>query len=190
MKRFLIFLSVLCLPVGVAAQVAPNTEDAFESTFETYFPSGAGDMMEVLTSGLALVPRLAGVWAPAHQLFPDGNFTEDRLATSCDRSVSIGIDPTGRFGFTMTRLRSGEPTDVVTTYSFVGGSTFSRTTDLEGLLGELFPNMDLSTLSPTVWMSAISSPMNHGYAQVRMRGEDIIVIEAVGGSPFILARCP
>jgi hypothetical protein len=190
MKRFLKILILTCLPMSAAAQDATDIEAEFGTAFETYFPDGAGNSMEVLTSGLAIVPHLAGVWAPAHLLFPEGNFTEDRLADSCERAVSLRIDPTGRFGFTLTRLRSGEPTDIVTTYSFVGGSTFSRTTDLEGLFRELFPNLDLDTLGPSVWMSAIASPMNHGHAQVRMQGEDIIVIDSVGGTPFILARCP
>ena len=189
MKRFLIPLLLSGLPLAALAQ-ENNVEAEFGAAFETYFPSGEADLALNAAEGIALVPRLAGVWAPAHILFPDGQFNEGRFDTACTRLSALRIAPTGRFGFTITQLRGGEETELVTTYAFVAGSTFTRTTDLDGRIAEIFRGQDLENLDPGVWMPAINGQMTHGYAIVRMPSPNIAVIESVGGTPFLLARCP
>jgi hypothetical protein len=136
-----------------------------------------------------LVPALQGDWVPAHVLFPDGRFDADRFATACDRMGVLRIAPTGAFGFTMTRMRGDEPTGRVTTYSFVAGNTFTRSTNIDGLIADLFPNRQDGDALPPAAISSVTNPMNHGYAIVRMESPNIAVIESVGGTPFLLARC-
>jgi hypothetical protein len=183
-------LILTCLPLYATAQETETLADEFTTAFARYYPTGVADFRQNVTDGLMLLPALEDDWVPAHILFPDGQFDAERITVSCDRMTSLRIAATGDFGFTMTRLRGGEPTQMVTTYSFVGGNTFSRTTDLDGMIADLFPNREEGQPLPVPAISSLSSPMNHGYAILRMASRNIAVIETVGGTPFLLARCP
>ena len=189
MRPFLVGLLALLLPVAGLAQDTSEIEAEFNAAFTTYFPLGSIDQLDNLGVGLAIVPQVQGRWVPAHTLFPDGAFDADWLDTAC-RQVGVELAPTGRFGFTMTRMRGEEPLDAVTSYAFVGGSTFTRSTDLEGVVTMLYGERDLSEMPPASWLHALSSPMNHGHAILRMPSPNILVIESVASVPYLLMRCP
>ncbi len=187
--RVLAACAALLWPLAGFAQEPEGVGAEFSAAFAEYYPSGDAESVLVETLGLQIVAQVEGLWVPGQILFSDGTFEAEQFTRSCE-IIGFEIAPSGRFGFTMTPISRGEPTNAVTTYAFVGASTFALTTDLEGVIERIFGDMDIEVMDPRMWLGVLNGSMNHGYATVRMESDNILVIQPVGSPPHLLIRCP
>lgn len=185
MKRFCIcgLAALLVASPAPAQNIAADVQTAF-----SVFVLG-NDASQLLPpeGAAALIGALEGRWLPVDVVFPDGAYDTARAADVCAR-LSFDLVRTGSFNFTLTRLNNGEPTEAVVNYAWVGGTTFTRTVDLDGQLETLFGD-DWENRPSAMWSPAFRTPQTHGYGLVHMIGQNALVIEDVASRPQIFARC-
>lgn len=187
MRRSILGLvAALSLPLCAAAQ---DTATDVARAMALFYPELRTDPGDYMANGAGRIPAFEGRWIPAQILFPEADYDAGQAAQACDR-VAVEIASDGPFAFTLTRMRGGEPTEAVVTYTFAGGTTYSRSADLEGFAAYLFPGKDPETLPPHMLLSALTGPGMNGYALVHLYAPDVLVIEAVQAPPMILSRCP
>ena len=180
-------LAVLCA-LGLAPGAQADIAADFATAGAIFAPNGPETDGPSLEPVIEMVAALEGRWLAAGVVFSTDPYDADMAARSCGH-VAFQVVPTGRLSFDLLQVSQGEPTGYRVSHAWVGGTSFTRSADLEGQLQFLFGDM-VDSLPPSAWSRALQSAHLQGYATLFMAGPDVAIIQGVATPPLILTRCP
>lgn len=185
-------MRVVMAAMAVAMATPVAAQDAVADAREAYtgiWGDGEATAVAAAEVGLSILPTIAGAWidvAPG----PRGpeEIDADFIAGVCGIRP-ITISNVGDYGFQLEMTRRGEPTGDVRTYMFATGSYYSFITDLNGFLGTLTGDRELTEFPEQLVLAWLQSGTS-GIARVEAVGPDVLVVDSPTAGAMILVRCP